>query len=101
MKLYKINGQWFNLNQLSKNIYISRPTIYKRMKQGFSMQDVLDYYTSGYVIEEEKEIKFSRTEKNKINNALKLIEKHIDNWKDGFELTDLIEIRKVLKEDER
>ena len=101
MKLYKVNGKWLNLGQIADMVGVSRPTIYNRINKGFTLQETLDYFTDGYKVEEKKEIKLSGNNKAKIKNALNLIDNYIDNWKDGFELTDLIEIRKVLKKDER
>lgn len=101
MNLYKINGKWLNIGKIADTIGISRPTIYSWLNRGMNLQEIINTYKEDMIIEDISIQQRKETEKTKINNALKLIDNYIDNWKDGFELTDLIEIRKALKKDER
>lgn len=82
---YNIDGVWLNTGELASYIGISRQWFYK-IKDRMSIEDII------ITQEELNEIK------DKINDAIKLINNLIANWYKGdFCLNDLEQLKEKLK----
>lgn len=103
---YNIDGVWLNTGELASYIGISRQWFYK-IKDRMSIEDIIKIYkkndiTPMQVKKRKKDIIITQEElneiKDKINDAIKLINNLIANWYKGdFCLNYLEQIKEKLK----
>ena len=103
---YNIDGVWLNTIELASYIGISRQWLYI-MKQKMSIEEIIKIYkkndiTPMQVKKRKNDIIITQEElnevKDKINDAIKLINNLIANWYKGdFCLNDLEQIKEKLK----